>query len=325
MKDIEHEWDTIWEVFPELSENTIGEPATIPPPSSSTISSTISHTSIPSTTLHTPSSVSHTANSHTHCHTIEHLHHTNTITPTKTTTPTTSSITTLTPIISPKQPRRKKTKDPTTTILPNNTSAQITIPKRKPPTLSPFISTDFRLKQRKKYPLPFTHHRTSLTTRPTTHSTTSSTTPTTKTAPNTKISTTATQSTSNTPIHNIPTTPTTPTHATLTTVSTTTINTTTTNRITSIATINTTTTNNTTATTTTTRQTHIPSLMDLDISLPPRLRTPSLPLTIPLVSSPPHSLIFPRTLQELQQSGLWGTLVPDVQQRPKEVTITWQF
>ena len=187
MKDIEHEWDTIWEVFPELSENTIGEPATIPPPSSSTISSTISHTSIPSTTLHTPSSVSHTANSHTHCHTIEHLHHTNTITPTKTTTPTTSSITTLTSIISPKQPRRKKKKNPTTTIPPNNTSAQITIPKRKPPTLSPFISTDFRLKQRKKYPLPFTHHRTSLTTRPTTHSTTSSTTLTTKTAPNTKI------------------------------------------------------------------------------------------------------------------------------------------
>ena len=33
-----------------------------------------------------------------------------------------------------------------TTITPNNTSAQITIPKRKPPTLSPFISTDFRIK-----------------------------------------------------------------------------------------------------------------------------------------------------------------------------------
>ena len=110
----------------------------------------------------------------------------------------------------------------------------------------------------------------------------------------------------------------------LTTIPTTTINTTT--PIPSIATINTTT-NNTTATTTTTTttQTQIPCLMDLDISLSPRLRTPSLPLTIPLVSSPPHSLIFPRTLQELQQSGLWGTLVPNVQQRPKEVTITWRF
>ena len=157
------------------------------PPSSSTISSTISHTSTSSTTLHTPSSVSHTR-----CHTTEHLHHTNTITPTKTTTPTTSSITMLTSIISPKQPCRKKIKNPTTTITPNNISTQITISKRKPPTLSPFISSDFRLKQRKKNPLPFTHHRTSLTKCPITHLTTSSTTSTTKTAPNTKISTTTT-------------------------------------------------------------------------------------------------------------------------------------
>ena len=74
-----------------------------------------------------------------------------------------------------------------------------------------------------------------------------------------------------------------------------------------------------------TTQTQIPSLMDLDIPLPPRLCTPSLSLMIPLASSPPHSLIFPRTLQKLQQSGLWGTLVPDEQQRPKEVTITWRF
>ena len=82
--DIEREWETIWEVFPELSENSIREPATIPPPRSFTISSTISHTSISSTTHHTASSVSYTTNSHTHSHTTEHLHHTNTTTPTNT-------------------------------------------------------------------------------------------------------------------------------------------------------------------------------------------------------------------------------------------------
>ena len=181
-------------------------------------------------------------------------------------------------------------------------------------------------KTTQKNPLPFTHHRTSLTTHPTASSTPSTTsttntapnTSTMKTAANTKISTTATQSTSNTPMQNFPTTPTTPTHATLTTITTTTMSTTT--PITSITTITTIAT-----TTTTTTQTQIPSLMDLDIPLPLRLCTPSLSLTIPLASSPPHSVIFPRTLQELQQSGLWGTLVPDEQQRPKEVTITWRF
>ena len=111
-------------------------------------------------------------------------------------------------------------------------SAQITIPKRNPTTLSPFISTNFRLKQRKKYPLLFTNWRTSLTTRPTTHHTTSSTpftTSTMKIVPNTKISTVSTQHTSNTPMHNTLTTLTTPTHTTLTTITNTTIPTTTIN------------------------------------------------------------------------------------------------
>ena len=38
--DIEREWETIWEIFPDLSENPIGEPATTPRPSSSSISHT---------------------------------------------------------------------------------------------------------------------------------------------------------------------------------------------------------------------------------------------------------------------------------------------
>ena len=168
--------------LPGALQKPIGKPATFSTPSSSSISSTIGHISISSTTPHTPPSVSHTINSRTHCHTIEHLHHTNTTTPTKTTTPVTSSITTLISIMSPKQPRRKKIKKlappvSTTTIstiiTPKNTSVQITIPKRKTPTLRPFISTDFRLKQRKSYSLPFTHHRTSLTTPPTAYLTTS--------------------------------------------------------------------------------------------------------------------------------------------------------
>ena len=62
----------LWEVFQEISKNPIGEPATIPLPSSSTIS----QTSISSTTHNTPS-VSYTTNSHTHSHTTEHLHNTN--------------------------------------------------------------------------------------------------------------------------------------------------------------------------------------------------------------------------------------------------------
>ena len=129
--DIEREWKTIWEVFPELSKNPIREPATIAP----SISSTISHTNIFSTTHHTLCSISYTTNSHSHSHTTDHLHHTNT------TAPTTSSITTLTPIISPKQPFWKKTKNPacttstaSTTTTSNtmsiNTSAPTILPKK---------------------------------------------------------------------------------------------------------------------------------------------------------------------------------------------------
>ena len=223
----------------------------------------------------------------------------------------------------PKQPRLKKTKSnhtistvsPATTstttsittsaptIFPRNHVAkrptQITVPKRHASTLSPFISTDIRLKRHKKSPLPFEHHRTSHTTHPTTSSTSTATT--TKNPPNTKILTTPEQSTSTAPIYNTPTTiintttPTTTVNSTNPTTPTTTINTTI-----PTATIN----------TTTTTQTEIPSLMELNISLPPRLCTPSTSLTIPLPSSTPSSLIFPRTLQELRQSGLLETPPP---------------
>ena len=128
--DIEREWKTIWEVFPELSKNPSREPATIP----SSISSTISHTNISSTTHHTLFT-SYTTNSHTYSHTTDYLHHTNT------TAPTTTSITTLTPIISPKQPFWKKTKNPacttstastttTSTTMSINTSAPTILPKK---------------------------------------------------------------------------------------------------------------------------------------------------------------------------------------------------
>ena len=100
--------------LPELFENPIEEPSTIPPPSSS-----ISHTSTFSTTHHTPSSVPYNANSHTHSHTTEHLHHTNP------TTPTATSITTLTPMISPKQLCQKKIKNHTCTSLHHNVQQHI--------------------------------------------------------------------------------------------------------------------------------------------------------------------------------------------------------
>ena len=149
------------------------------------------------------------------------------------------------------------------TIFPKQ-SAQITVPKRHAPTLSSFISTDIRLKHHKKSPLSFVHQKTSLTTHPTT-SPIFSTTFTTNTPPNTKISTTSVQSTSTTLIHNISTTI-----------------------------INTTTPTDGIATTTASR-TQIPALMELNISLPPRLLTPSASLAIPLSSSTPPSLphIFP--------------------------------
>ena len=60
---------------------------------------------------------------------------------------------------------------------------------------------------------------------------------------------------------------------------------------------------------------------------PPRFRISSphnSSITIPLSPSITPAPIFPRTLQELQRSGLWG-VSPLHQHQPKEVTITWRF
>ena len=94
---------------------------------------------------------------------------------TTSTASTTTSINMSACTIFPMIPSSKRTKQ----------SPQITIPKRNPPILCPFISTNFRLKKHKKYPLPSTHHKTCLTTHPTMNSTPSPTC-TTKTPPNTK-------------------------------------------------------------------------------------------------------------------------------------------
>ena len=70
----------------------------------------------------------------------------------------------------------------------------------------------------------------------------------------------------------------------------------------------------------------IPSLVGLNICLShPDSAHPQWYWPFPCHHPPPPSLIFPWILQELQQSGLWGTLLPGQPQRPKEVTITWQF
>ena len=134
-----------------------------------------------------------------------------------TTTSTTSSINTSAPTTFPKKPCSKRTK----------LSDKIIIPKRHPPTLSPFISTDFRLKLHKKYPLPFAHHRTSPTPHHQFHS--FHYLHTTKTPVNTKISTTPAQSTSTAPIQITPSTSTIHIHNTLTTITNTTTPTTTIN------------------------------------------------------------------------------------------------
>ena len=319
MADIEREWKTIWEVFPELSKNPSREPATIP----SSISSTISHTNI-SLPLTTPSS------------------HPTPPTPTPILTPQTISTTRtpphqpqpLSPLSHPSyppnnhsgkrqkillaphpQPPLQQPQPPCPSTRPrlpscprNHVPKGETIrpdnhPKEKPTHTQSGHFHQFQAKATQKYPLPFIHNRTNLTTRPTTHPTTSSIPSTTS---NTKIA--PLLHSPPLPIHNTPTTRNTSKHNTLTTITNTTFPTTTINTTCPplpITTINAATTITTTAAT----QTQIPPLMGLDVSLPPKLLTPSVSLTIPLSSSSPPSLIFLRTLQDLQQSGLWGTLL----------------
>ena len=125
--DIEHEWETVWDVFPNLSKNPIAKRATIPPSTSSS-----GNTNISSTNYHTLSSIACTSNSHNHSHTTDHLYHINTITPTPT------SITTLKLIIFPKQPHLKKTKIPA-----RNTSALSTTTTSATTSISISVATIF--------------------------------------------------------------------------------------------------------------------------------------------------------------------------------------
>ena len=154
-----------------------------------------------------------------------------------------------------------------------------------------FPATDFRLKRLKKSPLPFQHQKVILqldhNTSPKSASTTinSEITSTQSTSTNTPSTITATTTTANTAT-------TTTTHTVSTSY----------NNITT----------NTTTTTNTSTQTDIPipALMQLNIPIPSRIRTPSTSITIPLSSSISRSPIFPRTLQDLQQLGLWGATPP---------------
>ena len=159
-----------------------------------------------------------------------------------------------------------------------------------------FPATDFRLKCLKKSPLPFQNHKTILQLD---HNT----------SPKSSTTTQLTNHSYTINFHQYSTA------NTVTTTTTHTVNTSYNN-----TTANTTTTNNTST------QTDIPilALMQLNIPIPSGICTPSTSIIIPLWSSIASSTIFPHTLQELQQLGLWGAPLPS-EQEPKEITITWHF
>ena len=300
-KEFEKKWGTIWEVFPELSDKP-REPATIP-----LIASSIPHKSIASTShysrlshphYHLPRS-SHNHQQHQYNHLYQHpklvetsLWTIPTIIPT-TTTPS------LRPVTLPKQwVSEKKTSIKELTC--------ITIPKGHPPTLDILPFRDFRLKHHKKNNSSFTQHLTILTTSFTSNSkffTSISTTTTTNPPPKSKITPptntkpTLQQSTLVTDRHHFP-------KRTIRTATT------------AIPTI-----------TTTTPLTKIPGLMRINTSTHSRFRKRSSQTSstmIPLSSHIPPAPIFHRTLQELQQSRLFGA-PPLYQRQPREFTITWQF
>ena len=156
-----------------------------------------------------------------------------------------------------------------------------------------FPATNFRLKRLKKSPIQFQHHKAIIQLDHNTSPKFSSTTTTTK-APPLHSEITPTQSTST----NTPST---------ITVATTTANTATTTTPHTVSTSYTITTANTTTTNNTSTQTDIPipALMQLDIPISSRIRTPSTSITIPLSSSISPYPIYPRTLQDLQRLGLW--------------------
>ena len=285
---IEKEWETVWEVFLELSTNP-GEAATNQPFSPSTTQAIISSTTqVCTTTTTTPSS------SHTQPQNSGHLHHTN--------IPISNN--------SKKSKKSKKSKNP----------PQITIPKGHSPT-NMFPATDFRLKRLKKFPLPFQHHKAILqldhNTSPKSSST--STTTTTKPPPLNSEITQKIQSASTNTASSI-----TVATTTANTTTTTTNHTVSTSYTSTNAYATTTTTNTRTQTKTpipALMQLNIP--IPSRIHTPSTSITIPLSSSIAPSSIAP-SPIFPRTLQDLQRLGLWGALMPSKQQT-KEVPITWRF
>ena len=120
------------------------------------------------------------------------------------------------------------------------------------------------------------------------------------------------------PIYNSPTTiinTTTPTTTVNTTTPTPTALTTTVNTTTPTATIN----------TTTTRQTEIPPPMELNISLPPRLRTPSTSLTIPYHHPPHPPSSFPARCRNYSNRDSGGLPRHAYSNDPRKSQSLWRF
>ena len=142
----QHEWETVWEVFPELSTNP-GQRAMSQQFTPSTTQAIISTTQV---CTKTTSSLAQPHNS-------GHLHHTNILISNN----------------SKKSKKSKKSKNP---------SPHITVPKRHAPK-NMFPATDFKLKHLKKSPLPFQHHKSILQPDHNTNPKSSDTTITTKSPP----------------------------------------------------------------------------------------------------------------------------------------------
>ena len=303
-KDITHikrEWETVWEVFPVFSKNPIGKPATISPSSSST-----SHTNIFSTTHHTLSSIATNHLHHTN-HNLYHHSHTHYVPQTSTHEKDKKSCSHhihssyhnhfnqhfhhhIRNYHLPQEITFQKVK----TICPDHYL------KEKPTHAQSIHFNRYQAKSSKKN-LSSHSHTTGLTSQHTPPPVPlPPPPPPQKTHQHQNINHSCTvhllYSTvhllSGPPIHNTPTTSTTPIQNTRTTI---------TNTTTSTTTINTTTPTDTTDTPATARRTQIPSLMELNVSLPPRLHTPSTSSHHP--HRPPSSSPISRRNSSNQESG----------------------
>ena len=172
IENVEREWKTVWEVFPELSTIHLSSHST-------------THTNI-STTHNSIPSIAYTNPSHTYPQITGYLYHTNTTNSCNSTsksirtTSTTISINNFSPTMFLKLSLSKKSTKP----------AHITTPKLHTLTLNKFPLTDTRLK-RHKQPLPFKTPKSSFKPHPGTSSKVSIrtfTTTITKSPPNSKIS-----------------------------------------------------------------------------------------------------------------------------------------